>query len=69
MPFNAYGGARPSAGLEHVCSCLFNEMVIQSSSDRVATKAIKYATKHNKVICTMCHGVRLALLIPKQFLF
>ena len=24
-PFIAYGGARPSAGLGHVCSCLFSE--------------------------------------------
>ena len=32
-------------------------------------RAIKFATKHNEVISTMCHGVRLALLIPKQFLF
>ena len=26
MPFIAYGDARSSAGLGHVCSCLFNEM-------------------------------------------
>ena len=25
-------------------------------------KAIKFPTKHNEVISTMCHGVRLALL-------
>ena len=37
MPFIAYGGARPSAGLGHVCSHLFNEMVPQSPPDRVAT--------------------------------
>ena len=32
-------------------------------------RAIEFATKHNEVISTMCHGVRLALLIPKLFLF
>ena len=29
MPFIAYSSARPSAGLRHVCSCLFNEMITQ----------------------------------------
>ena len=29
MPFIAYNGARPSAGLEHVCSRLFNETISQ----------------------------------------
>ena len=32
-------------------------------------KAIKFPTKHNEVISTMCHCVRLALLIPKLYLF
>ena len=27
MPFIAYGGARPSAGLKRVCSRLFNETI------------------------------------------
>ena len=35
----------------------------------MAVKAIKFPTKHNEVISTMNHGVRLALLIPKLFLF
>ena len=40
------------------------------SRDRdFGTKAIKLPTKHNEVISSMCHGVRLALLIPKLFLF
>ncbi len=33
------------------------------------SRVIKFPTKHNEVISTMCHGVRLALLIPKLFLF
>ena len=36
---------------------------------KMMNKAIKFPTKHNEVISTICHGVRLALLIPKQFLF
>ena len=32
----AYGGARPLAGLEHVCSRLFNETISQRAN-RVAT--------------------------------
>ena len=32
-------------------------------------KAIKIPTKHTMMISTMCHDVRLALLIPKLFLF
>ena len=33
MPFIAYAGARPLAGLGHVCSRLFNEMISQSDSE------------------------------------
>ena len=33
MPFIAYGGARPLAGLGHVCSRLFNEMISQSDPE------------------------------------
>ena len=32
-------------------------------------RAIKFATKHTEMISSMCHGVRLVLLIPKLFLF
>ena len=32
-------------------------------------KAIKFGTKHDQVIFTMCHGVRLALPIPFYFFF
>ena len=35
----------------------------------MATRAIIFPTKYTEMISTMCHGVRLALLIPKQFLF
>ena len=28
MTFMAYGGDRPSAGLGHICSCLFNEIQV-----------------------------------------
>ena len=35
----------------------------------VYSRAIKFATKHNEVISTMCQGVRLALLIQKNFFF
>ena len=35
--FIAYGSVQPSAGLGHVCSCLFSEMVTVSRSNRVAT--------------------------------
>ena len=33
----AYDGARPSAGLGHVCSRLFREMVTELPCNRVAT--------------------------------
>ena len=33
MPFIAYGSARPSAGLGHICSRLFIEMLSQSVND------------------------------------
>ena len=33
------------------------------------SRAITFATKHSEMISTMWHGVRLALLILKQFLF
>ena len=33
------------------------------------SRDIKFATKHTEVVSSMCHGVRLALLIPKMFLF
>ena len=34
MPFIAYGGARPSTGLGHVCSCLFNESLMSDILNR-----------------------------------
>ena len=35
----------------------------------MGAKAIKFPTKHNEGISTLCHGVKLALLIPKLFSF
>ena len=35
----------------------------------MVNRAITFPTKYTEMISTMCHGVRLALLIPKQFLF
>ena len=33
------------------------------------SRAIKFPTKYTEIISTMCHGVRLTLLLPKQFRF
>ena len=35
----------------------------------MVAREITKSTEHRMMISTMCHGVRLALLIPKLFLF
>ena len=37
--------------------------------DQSSTRATKFPTKYIEMISTMCHGVRLAFLIPKHFFF
>ena len=59
-------GRNPGVGVQE--QSLFDPM-LPFVQGLMSSKAIKFATKHNEVISTMCHGVRLALLIPKLFLF
>ena len=65
MTFIAYGGARPSAGLGHVCSCLFVRWWLTDPSGWPRDHGPTNVGAMVK-IPQYSHRVRIVALIPKQ---